>query len=274
MDSEKSHPPDSHPHLPPRYHESLEGDDYASDDELEDHDLNILNTDFAAQRHLSFPAPYQHSSHYNPSIPPSLRQPTHLPAGLHVHAGSHPSDPHDWKEGSSLPQHAGGMLHAGSRYRLPQHNAHAYETYHQRRPLIDLIRNEWKNSPYTPSSSSPTSQGYSTPNWIQVLSAPRFRRYLLLILGLLSLFWMSWHYWAEPQLDEYRLLGESLKERMRTGSGWFGENVRPEFVDMVHVKTLDEGLVPQENNGKRLIVIGDVHGCHEERGLFILFRGA
>ena len=254
-DPEKSYPPDGHPHLPPRQHQvNAEGDDYDSDEELEQHDLNLLNTDYAAQRDLSFyPAPYQYTNHYNPSIPPSLRQSAPLPAEIYDYPGRHPPD-------------SKSMLHAGSRYRLPQHNVHAYQSHHQRRPLIDLIRNEWKNSPYTPSSSSPTSQDYLTPNWIQVLSAPRFRRYVLLILGLLGLVWINWHYWAEPQLDEYRLLGESLKERMRTGTGWFGENVRPEFVDMVHVKTLDEGLIPQEDNRKRLIVIGDVHGCHEECG--------
>ena len=51
---------------------------------------------------------------------------------------------------------------------------------------------------------------------------------------------------------------------MQTGEGWFGENMRPEFLDMVHVQTLDQSLIPQKHDRNRLIVIGDVHGCHDE----------
>ncbi|KKY21542.1 putative ser thr protein phosphatase [Phaeomoniella chlamydospora] len=57
----------------------------------------------------------------------------------------------------------------------------------------------------------------------------------------------------------------------RTG-GLFGANARPKFTDMVHIKKLDPSLVPKSNSlptrpsldSRRLIFIGDIHGCKEE----------
>lgn len=55
---------------------------------------------------------------------------------------------------------------------------------------------------------------------------------------------------------------------MKTGEGWFGENMRPEFLDMVQMKMLDQDLVPARKDRKRLVIIGDVHGCSDERKYF------
>ena len=153
-------------------------------------------------------------------------------------------------------------------YRTPRYNTHAYQTHRQRVPLVDLIRNEWKHTT-TPYTSSPLSPGYATPDWIQVLCAPRFKRIWYLIGALLMLTWANWHWWLGPQYTEHRLLSASLEDRTKTGEGWYGENMRPEFLDMVQVKTLDQGLVPQYHDRNRLIVIGDVHGCHDERGYLL-----
>ena len=38
--------------------------------------------------------------------------------------------------------------------------------------------------------------------------------------------------------------------------------MRPEFEGMIQLKTLDKKHLPVEN--KRLVVIGDVHGCRKE----------
>lgn len=43
--------------------------------------------------------------------------------------------------------------------------------------------------------------------------------------------------------------------------------MRPVFRDMIHLKTIDQGLVPQKGGKGRLILVGDVHGCHDERTL-------
>ena len=50
--------------------------------------------------------------------------------------------------------------------------------------------------------------------------------------------------------------------------------MRPEFLDMIQVKTLDQDLVPAREDQRRLIVIGDVHGCSDERKLSILSQPA
>jgi hypothetical protein len=49
--------------------------------------------------------------------------------------------------------------------------------------------------------------------------------------------------------------------------GGFGINVRPEFAGLLQVQYLDSKLVPGATHGspKRLIVVGDVHGCKAER---------
>lgn len=262
------------PDPPPRYHDYGSGDEYSSsEDELSDRDLHVLNIDSGIQRDLTFhPTLQPYSQQYNPSIPPRLRGSSKSADDIHVLSEKHPPNIHDWNRGSPVPPrttllHEKDMYNRGMRindYRIPQHDARAYQSYRKRPPLIDLIRNEWKNIPYTPSSSSPGTPGYSSPNWIQVCSAPRVRRYMLLLFMLLSLTFGNWHYWVGPRWTEHRLLSQSLNEKMKTGEGWFGENMRPEFLDMVQVKTLDRDLIPVREDRKRLIVIGDVHGCSDE----------
>ena len=53
-----------------------------------------------------------------------------------------------------------------------------------------------------------------------------------------------------------------MNERIRTGNGWFGTNMRPKFADIIQVKDLDRNLIPRDKT--RLIVVGDVHGCKDE----------
>ena len=149
-------------------------------------------------------------------------------------------------------------------YRLPQHNAHAYQEHRKRRPLIDLIKNEWQNHPYTSQDSPSSSPDFLDPKLVQILTAPRLRRYVLILLAFILLIWSNWHVWAGDALKEHRLLDESLQEKIKTGGGWFGAYMRPEFLDMIHIKTLDESLFPNGDNKRRLIIVGDVHGCHEE----------
>ena len=66
--------------------------------------------------------------------------------------------------------------------------------------------------------------------------------------------------------NEHTLLRGSLDERMKTGVGWFGANMRPKFSDITQLSEMDAALLPTGGrHGRRLIVIGDVHGCHDER---------
>ena len=272
--------PEAHPNYsqysdpPPRYDDYGSGDEYPSEDELSDRDLDVLNTDHNLQSHLTFhPALQPSRQQFTPSIPSGLRGNSKSVDDIPSLSEKYWPNIHELNVGSPVPPQATllpkkDMYNRGlrdSEYRIPQHNARAYQSHHKRRPLIDLIRNEWKYNSYTPSSPSPGSPGHSSPNWIQVFSSPRVRRYVLLLLMLLSLTWGNWYYWAGPRWTEHRLLSQSLNARMKMREGWFGENMRPEFLDMVQVKTIDQDLIPAREDRKRLIVIGDVHGCGDER---------
>lgn len=266
-------------HPPPRYSEYDSGDEYPSEDELSDSDLDVLNTDYRLQRDLTFhPAFQPHSQQYTSSVPWGSQKNSNSADDIHALSEKYPPTINEWHRGPPVPprimslqkkdMYNGGLRNSG--YRTPRHDTPAYQSYQKRRPLIDFIRNEWKANPYSSSSSisSPGSPSYAYPNWIQVCSAPLLRRYMLLLLMLLILTLGNWRYWAGPTWTEYRLLSHSLNGRMKTGEGWFGENMRPEFLDMVQVKILDQSLIPGSEGRKRLIVIGDVHGCNDERKLF------
>lgn len=66
-------------------------------------------------------------------------------------------------------------------------------------------------------------------------------------------------------MEEEKRLDDAMAAADKKGSK-FGTNVRPSFTDMPHVKTLPDHLVPGvEGSDRRLIFIGDVHGCKDER---------
>ena len=270
---QRLHPP------PPRYNDYGSGDEYPSEDELSESDLDLLNTDYDLQRNLTIrPAFQPHQRQYIDPVPPRLQKNSNSADDIQILSEKYPPNIQEWRKGPPMPPRITSLLNQdmyngawrNNGYRVAQHNASAYQPYQKRRPLVDFIRNEWKTNPDTPSasSSSPGSPGHSSPTWIQVCSAPRVRRYMLLLLMLLSLTLGNWRYWAGPTWTEHRLLSQSLNERMKSGEGWFGENLRPEFLDMVQVKTLDQGFIPASEGKKRLIVIGDVHGCNDECKLF------
>jgi len=142
------------------------------------------------------------------------------------------------------------------------------------RPLIDSVRNGWQshsNPAYHPLSSPDTKD----PGWVQiaisVVSAPRFRRYVLVYLTVFTLCWAGWAFVLSPTLEERENLRQSLDPTEADAGGWFGSNSLPRFDDLLQIGTLDPALVPGAETGsksgpsqKRLIVVGDVHGCKEE----------
>lgn len=137
----------------------------------------------------------------------------------------------------------------------------AYPPQPPGRPLIELIRNEWR---HTISDSSVTG----TPTCEQVVTAPRFRRYFCTFFLLLSIFLINWIWWLGPIMRENSALNRSISlARIRPGHGIFGSNMRAEFRDMIQFKNIGERLIPGKGARRRLIVIGDVHGCYEECAL-------
>lgn len=145
-------------------------------------------------------------------------------------------------------------------------------------PLIDSVRNGWQSHPspaYQPLSSSPDTQN---PGWIQValsvVSAPRFRRYVVVYLVLFLLGWAGWALVLYPRLHEREDLLHSLDPSSKIeAGGWFGTNSLPKFDDLTQITSLDPSLVPVaqlegeytgSRSQRRLVVVGDVHGCKEE----------
>lgn len=250
--------------------------DNSSDDDLSEGDLYVLGTDYSLQRDLTFP-------NHNRLPQTTYQQPNSSDAYT-----TSEEDTQDTGRSSIPPRDASlrqQQVMSRYDYRLstpetPHHSTKAYQySRGRRRPLIDFIKNEWKHTSST-TSSSPSGYDYlDGPGWLQICFAPRFQRAAVTILLVLLLSFVNWKAWMGPKFFEQHGLRQSIKDRMKDPEGWFGGNLRPEFLDMVHLETLDDGLLPGGGNsapgGKRLIVIGDVHGCHDEReDLSIPFSGA
>jgi hypothetical protein len=104
---------------------------------------------------------------------------------------------------------------------------------------------------------------------------------VLIYLGLFLVGWLSWRILLYPRLQDRSSLLHSLDPSTKAeAGGWFGSNVMPQFDDIVQIRTLDAELVPSPSAGagvessgrKRLIFVGDVHGCKAERRLYIGLR--
>ncbi|KAJ5182801.1 hypothetical protein N7492_000417 [Penicillium capsulatum] len=145
------------------------------------------------------------------------------------------------------------------------------------RPLFESVRNGWQShaSAYLPLPSDETQK---SPRWLQiawsVVSAPRFRRYVVVYLTLFLLGWAGWGLLIHPRIKERGALLRSLDPSSKDEvGGWFGTNSPPKFEGLIQLQTLDAQLVPgaaaegaeaKSKSRRRLIVVGDVHGCKEE----------
>lgn len=190
-------------------------------------------------------------------------------------AARKPRSPYDdirWdeKRDSESPMLSGNRYgpEDGSEFQWPPQHAHAYRDRRYSRPLLNYVRNEWRHDLYDDSSpSSPTFSDEEFPSWRQILSAPRYRRYaieFLAIMSILTFVWGSWIGWIKPARLENKALNEALNETMGKGQMLFGHNMTPAFLGTVQLQTLDKSLVPHKGNGRRLVIVGDVHGCHDE----------
>ena len=144
--------------------------------------------------------------------------------------------------------------------RRGSYNARAYPMPHNRQTLIPFVRNGWQTNVHS-GWSSPTDH---TPSWSQVLSAPRIRRWIVVFFVSLSLSWLYWRRYGVAAWTEHQMLSGAVSDRLKSDLGYFGTNMLPEFVGITQVKTLDTYFVPGSRDSRRLIFIGDIHGCHDE----------
>ncbi|KAJ5647419.1 hypothetical protein N7490_003791 [Penicillium lividum] len=143
------------------------------------------------------------------------------------------------------------------------------------RPLIESVRNGWQSHANYHSLSPENDKN---PPWVQmalsIVAAPRFRRYVVVYVTLFVLGWCGWSLALYPRLEERSALLHSLDPASKVeAGGWFGSNSLPQFDDLIQVQTLNpdfipiaplEGVDPASWKKKRLVIVGDVHGCKEE----------
>ncbi|KAK7519826.1 Ser/Thr protein phosphatase family [Phyllosticta citriasiana] len=158
-------------------------------------------------------------------------------------------------------------LAAGARGREWQQNQ-------QRRPLIDMVTNEWQKNLFSDSDEDDDffyaeKRNWYTPAVITLLihgsrRVPRrVQRTVCLGLGFLVAIWLGWRWILQPYWHEQTSFAEAVSGNTRWGV--YGSNARPSFDDMVHVKQLDPSLLPSSAaDNQRLVFVGDVHGCKDE----------
>lgn len=231
-----------------------------------DHSISFLDHEYDYQRHL-----INHFSHRRDDLASPGYPPKQTPSIADNQAFSHIqypslSDAYGKRRGDTfiapprintgIGMDDGALGEKG--YTASSHSAHAYYYHHRRRPLIDLVSNQWRTAASSP--NSPT-----TPSFSQVVSAPKFRRYILIILVVFVLPWFSWRRYGRPRWEEHRLLNGALDASLRAGTVWYGLNMRPAFLDMTQIQTLESNQLPISGGERRLIFIGNVHGCQDER---------
>jgi len=159
----------------------------------------------------------------------------------------------------------------------------ARNRYHQQsKPLIHYVTNEWQNqeNPHYRDYHDDHSDdefGYPIPPkepWLPdevVKQLPSFhiprrvQRWLLIYFIFLMLCWFVWLFWIEPTIEDNQRLDLAFATAEKKGNK-FGSNIKPNFIDMPQVETLPEHLIPGPGRtDRRLIFIGDVHGCKDER---------
>ncbi|OCT45667.1 Ser/Thr protein phosphatase family [Cladophialophora carrionii] len=92
---------------------------------------------------------------------------------------------------------------------------------------------------------------------------------VLIVLAICSV--LLWIKVILPFIEEGRSAWSALNSESAAG-GVFGVNKHPGLPGSIHVKTLDPDLLPRSTKGKtgpeavkkRLVFIGDIHGCREE----------
>lgn len=149
----------------------------------------------------------------------------------------------------------------------------------RRRPLIEQCTKEWQNS----TRIHDTSSLDSSSDWLDILAdnakklwtmtkAPKFQR-LAVVLGIATvLAVLCWRNSLSGYLAEYRAAWNLLNGAGKSNQGQYGQNKRVHFPGMTHVSTLDSKHLPRTSKAnpegaskqKRLIFVGDIHGCLDE----------
>ena len=150
--------------------------------------------------------------------------------------------------------------------------------YPRGKPLVEYCTNEWRSNPKyasparSSSSKAPLHEEFfdRVEVWIDgcvaIPKAPRFRRLTLALMLLVTMTIFLWVKIIEPWIVEERAAWASLDNDIAKASGGlFGSNLRPEFPGMIQLAQMDPKHLPGATNSKRrLVFVGDIHGCRKE----------
>lgn len=89
----------------------------------------------------------------------------------------------------------------------------------------------------------------------------RIKRYSLVYVAIVFLSLISWWTYFGPRRAAANELLHDMDEEPVMH---YGSNVRPEFKGMIQLSDMDQEHLPEKHKHKRLIFVGDVHGCREE----------
>ena len=148
----------------------------------------------------------------------------------------------------------------------------------ERQPLIDQISNNWQNEKgglQGREAYGDDERGYSCcdleedasfPSTIRdLVGSRRIRRMLGLLLLVAVAAYYAWSRYLQPAMAEEWLYKEGFVEQK---NGSYGVAKGGHDKDLVHIQNLEPHLLPggkADPDGKRrLVFIGDIHGCKKE----------
>ncbi|KAF2126294.1 Metallo-dependent phosphatase [Dothidotthia symphoricarpi CBS 119687] len=138
-------------------------------------------------------------------------------------------------------------------------------------PLVDLIphqRDDLDVSDEEDDFYSKEDDYLNNPKWRSGISRAadgiprRVQRCVVIGFALVLLLFLSWRTYFGPQYAARAAQAQELRIMEETPVMGYGSNVLPQFKGMIQVSDMDEQHLPKK--GKRLVFVGDVHGCREE----------
>ena len=188
----------------------------------------------------------------------TINESTEIKDQFYESKASYPSYPH---EKSSLALNGFGTYKS---YPFPQDRPSGPE-----KPLVSYVKNDWRyRDPRHTQKPLPREEEICPEGWSDILCSHACKRWMVLYLLIMIVVWIWWFNYYGPRYVENNFLRESLNARSKSQTGHFGMNKRVSFAGLTQLSQLDRRLVPgSEVKGakkRRLVVVGDIHGCIEE----------
>lgn len=149
----------------------------------------------------------------------------------------------------------------------------------QRRPLIDQVNNSWQqdekaghyrtdeedfDEPEYPSCCDVLQEDSCLGTACEVVRNRRFRKAMFLLVAILLTIFFYWRQYVKPTWNQDRLFHQGLT----SASSGFGIQKGEKFKNAIQIDELGKDKLPggehDEEGKRRLIFIGDIHGCKQQ----------